>query len=767
MNKLIKYFNENYGKDYGKVSYPRTTLQIYQVYQIIKDCDIEDNELQTFLQEIKLPKPKTIEEREMYSECFGEIGISDEMLPCYIKEISILKISKEKLKNGKTFKDDNIKNIIINGHLDLEDKTYKIKYKNNVYDLSLSGKSGISKIFIYQISSENFIGVMTNATLDEGNEPVESENSYIFAFGGEFNTELSDIEIFDTQIKKIDPIFLPSMNEIDKYLIVGTKVGNIGEYSTAFGENVEASGNWSHAEGVDTRATGLNSHAEGNNTVASGGNSHAEGSDTIASGARAHVEGQNCKAVGWSSHAEGGGTTANGESSHAEGSETTASGSYSHAEGESTTASGRSSHAEGGSENNALKIIPNLQYNTTETIIKSAWDSNKFSLAKGVYSHVEGFNSLALGECSHVEGRNTMASALNSHAEGESTTASGRSSHAEGLGTVASGNYSHAEGWNTAAYSDYQHIQGKYNIEDYNEKYAHIVGNGINDDKRSNAHTLDWNGNAWFAGKLSQEGTPTDSKDLITKKYFDSNIPKSSDLTDYAKKTDLPKKASDVGADATGTAASKVNEHNTSASSHSDIRSLITNLTTKLNTLADSDDTTLDQLSEIVAYIKNNKSLIDGITTSKLNISDVADNLTTNITNKVLSAKQGVELKKLIDAITVPTKVSQLTNDSKFLTSVPAEYITEDELNTKGYLTKHQDISGKVDKVEGKGLSTVDFTTTYETKLKGLSNYNDTIIKNDIDAINTKINTMFKFNDNGELVVTIGGVSKTFVPKSE
>ena len=653
MNKLIKYFNENYGKDYGKVSYPRTTLQIYQVYQIIKDCDIEDNELQTFLQEIKLPKPKTIEEREMYSECFGEIGISDEMLPCYIKEISILKISKEKLKNGKPFKDDNIKNIIINGHLDLEDKTYKIKYKNNVYDLSLSGKSGISKIFAYQISSENFIGVMTNATLDERNEPVESENSYIFAFGGEFNTELSNIEILDTQIKKIDPIFLPSMNEIDKYLIVGTKVGNIGEYSTAFGENVEASGNWSHAEGVDTRATGLNSHAEGNNTVASGGNSHAEGSDTIASGARAHVEGQSCKAVGWSSHAEGNHTKANGESSHAE----------------------------------------------------------------GFY---------------------TEASGRNSHAEGNKTTAS----------------------------CENQHVQGRYNIEDAEGKYAHIVGNGTNTSK-SNAHTLDWNGNAWYAGKLSQEGTPTDSKDLITKKYFDSNIPKSSDLTDYAKKTDLPKKASDVGADATGTAVSKVNEHNTSASSHSDIRSLITNLTTKLNTLADSDDTTLDQLSEIVAYIKNNKSLIDGITTSKLNISDVADNLTTNITNKALSAKQGVELKKLIDAITVPTKVSQLTNDSKFLTSVPAEYITEDELNTKGYLTKHQDISGKVDKVEGKGLSTVDFTTTYETKLKGLSNYNDTIIKNDIDAINTKINTMFKFNDNGELVVTIGGVSKTFVPKSE
>ena len=46
----------------------------------------------------------------------------------------------------------------------------------------------------------------------------------------------------------------------------------------------------------------------------------------------------------------------------------------------------------------------------------------------------------------------------------------------------------------------------------------------------------------------------------------------------------------------------------------------------------------------------------------------------------------------------IPTKVSQLTNDSKFLTSVPAEYITETELGAKGYLTE-QDISGKQDKI--------------------------------------------------------------------
>jgi hypothetical protein len=35
----------------------------------------------------------------------------------------------------------------------------------------------------------------------------------------------------------------------------------------------------------------------------------------------------------------------------------------------------------------------------------------------------------------------------------------------------------------------------------------------------------------------------------------------------------------------------------------------------------------------------------------------------------------------------IPTKTSQLSNDSGFLTDVPAEYVTETELTGKGYLT--------------------------------------------------------------------------------
>ena len=42
---------------------------------------------------------------------------------------------------------------------------------------------------------------------------------------------------------------------------------------------------------------------------------------------------------------------------------------------------------------------------------------------------------------------------------------------------------------------------------------------------------------------------------------------------------------------------------------------------------------------------------------------------------------------------TIPTATSQLTNDSNYITSIPSEYITETELNAKGYLTAHQDLS--------------------------------------------------------------------------
>ena len=121
--------------------------------------------------------------------------------------------------------------------------------------------------------------------------------------------------------------------------------------------------------------------------------------------------------------------------------------------------------------------------------------------ASGINSHAEGSLTKSSGEATHAEGWKTVASGDEAHAEGAETVASGFFSHAEGRSTQTYGNASHAEGMGTIAQSDAQHAQGRYNvIHDYDDNYAHIVGNGNSDTDRSDAHTLDWDGNAWYAG---------------------------------------------------------------------------------------------------------------------------------------------------------------------------------------------------------------------------------------------------------------------------
>lgn len=78
---------------------------------------------------------------------------------------------------------------------------------------------------------------------------------------------------------------------------------------------------------------------------------------------------------------------------------------------------------------------------------------------------------------------------------------------------------------------------------------------------------------------------------------------------------------------------------------------------------------------------------------------------------------------KQTDIPDVPTKTSDLTNDSGFITTsaiptVPTK--TSDLTNDSGFITSSA-IANKVDKEAGKGLSTEDYTTAEKTKLAGLS----------------------------------------------
>lgn len=335
--------------------------------------------------------------------------------------------------------------------------------------------------------------------------------------------------------------------------------------SHAEGNSSVASGAGAHAEGAGTKATELAAHSEGNATTASGGDSHAEGLGTIASGAHAHAEGRNTKSTGNSSHAEGQetsaeeagahaegiethsyaagahaegtSTTASAISAHAEGEGTSATSGASHAEGKNSTASGFGSHAEGGG-NEATNEYSHAEGYITKAINKYAHAEGDHTLAEGVSSHAEGSNTIAsgnfshvegirnsdvkgaVGTASHVEGANGEANGNYSHVEGLNckTKAGASGSHAEGEWTEANAQYSHAEGWHTITDERCGHVQGKYNKS--KSGYAHVVGNG-SEKVPSDAHTIDWNGNAWFAGDIT---TGNNNKKVVTEEYVESAL---------------------------------------------------------------------------------------------------------------------------------------------------------------------------------------------------------------------------------------------------
>lgn len=109
--------------------------------------------------------------------------------------------------------------------------------------------------------------------------------------------------------------------------------------------------------------------------------------------------------------------------------------------------------------------------------------------------------------------------------------------------------------------------------------------------------------------------------------------------------------AAESVSDLVGLIPKQIEEHNLSEDSHQDIRLTLKSLNDRLTAFFDSDDQTLDELSEIVAYITSNKSLIDSITINKISVKDIVDNLVTNVSNKPLSAAQGAVLKGLIDTL--------------------------------------------------------------------------------------------------------------------
>lgn len=336
------------------------------------------------------------------------------------------------------------------------------------HSMQLVDKEGEIYFFASDLRDENGVHLVTERYTGDG-----SNISFLITFEAYSITSVTVDGVskdyrYNRNIIWIEPA---PADKADIEISYVSKDRRLKAYTLGLRKNNSVIGGMSVAEGYDTTASGIYSHAEGYDTTSSGRYAHAEGVSSEASGEASHAEGISASASGGNSHAEGDHTEASGEDSHAEGSFTEASGARSHAEG-------------------------------------------KFSNAGGEDAHAEGYNTEASGRASHTEGSYSEASDEASHAEGRSSIASGNAAHAEGYYTEANGRFSHAQNQGTIAAKESQTAIGEYNKEDTetlkSKQKALIIGNGTNSLNRSDALTVDWGGNVWTAGTITENNGTRD-----------------------------------------------------------------------------------------------------------------------------------------------------------------------------------------------------------------------------------------------------------------
>lgn len=190
--------------------------------------------------------------------------------------------------------------------------------------------------------------------------------------------------------------------------------------------------------------------------------------------------------------------------------------------------------------------------------------------------------------------------------------------------------------------------------------------------------------------KLDAEVDVNQRYDSEQKKTFtDFNFQLPLDFTDIESKANNAEQVADeakTSANAAVDTANSANEKANTAESNSSVA--LTNSQSALTTA---------QNAVNIANTANTKS-DEAVSTANEALERITGSLGTKVTiGGVVQETFNADTKA--DANSVPTKTSQLENDSNFLTSVPSEYVTETELTAKNYATKSEipDISGKAD----------------------------------------------------------------------
>ena len=217
------------------------------------------------------------------------------------------------------------------------------------------------------------------------------------------------------------------------------------------------------------------------------------------------------------------------------------------------------------------------------------------------------------------------------------------------------------------------------------ERNAHVTGNRVYEGMRvyvlAEKKEYRYNGNDWEeVGGITDEQLEKltiayehSQTPHVTEEYVDAKIAEASlngevDLSNYATKTDLNSKVDKMEGKGLSTNDYTDEEKN------------------KLNSIEEG-------ANNYIHPTEHEASMI---------IEDVEHRFVTDEEKNRWNNKSDFDgdYNNLTNKPNIPTKTSQLTNDSGFLTSVPSEYVTETELESKGYLTEHQSLSNYATKDE-------------------------------------------------------------------
>ena len=343
-----------------------------------------------------------------------------------------------------------------------------LRNKGEVLKIIVGGKEGLLAV-AFDRGNFGFSGVFTGSVYWRAGNVLSlvAQNDFItFNQGDTYTASFEDTTT--PYYSKLDFNYMP--DNVYHSENAPVKFGS-GENSAVQGNGTTATGSNAHAEGIESAATGSNAHAEGSGSTASGTNAHAEGIHTVASGYGSHAEGNNPVASGYGSHAEGNYTEASGYASHAE--------------GDYTVANRRGMHAEG-----KYNLYDSAKYiDVVSSSIEFSW-RNRYAASEYTFDANTGYYTLV-----NAEPKNEAVIGL--YYAYSFQYENGTIDELEKPISLIDSNRYQTEKHQRKLAAD---AQGKY---------VHVVGNGVSS-ARSNAYTLDWDGNGWFAGDVFVGGTGQD-----------------------------------------------------------------------------------------------------------------------------------------------------------------------------------------------------------------------------------------------------------------